>query len=530
MSLPPWQSLSLEQQIAQLLVIRTTGHLFDHQIAYPQWEATNAQLRHWLGDLGVGGVILLGGSAAELHDRTQQLHQWARLPLVIAADIEEGVGQRFAGATVFPPPMALGEIWSKDRERAQELAAEMGRATALEALALGINWILAPIADVNNNPANPVINIRAFGEDPEQVGDLVTAFIAGCGDFPVLTTAKHFPGHGDTDQDSHLTLPTIAHSADRLQRVELLPFQRAIAAGVDTVMTAHLQVPAWDGDNPATLSKAILEGQLRDRCGFAGPIVTDALVMAGVVDRAPPGALALQALAAGADILLMPPDPEAAIATIAQAIRRGDLPKTRLHQAINRLWHIKNKILPGLTPAQPWTEEIALPRSRQAAQAILTESRRGQGHLIPLLPGEVGHNLIIVDDLLKCDDLRPQSPALQLPQSKGYQPLPLDLRHLSLGAIPEGAILLQIFLRGNPFRGQSQVQPLLHRLCQELLTKGQLRGIALYGSPYLIENLSLDTSDRPWFHSPSFTPEAQTLAWQNLCPSSPFGDRPPDFI
>ncbi|HAC62364.1 MAG TPA: beta-glucosidase, partial [Cyanothece sp. UBA12306] len=174
-----WTEGTLKQQLGQMVVVRASGYLFDHQISYPTWEPSNAQLRHWLETLNLGGVILLGGSAAELMLRTQQLQKWSKNPLLIAADIEEGVGQRFSGATWFPPPMALGEIAKQDLSQAKEYATQMGVIIAQEALAIGINWVLAPVVDVNNNPQNPVINVRSFGDDPKIVSELAKAFLEG---------------------------------------------------------------------------------------------------------------------------------------------------------------------------------------------------------------------------------------------------------------------------------------------------------------------------------------------------------------
>lgn len=229
-----------------MIVVRASGYLFDRQIRYPAWEPSNAQLRHWLETLNLGGVILLGASAAEIALRTQQLQNWSLNPLFIAADIEEGVGQRFSGATWFPPPMALGAIARHHLTQARDYALKMGAITAKEALSIGINWLLAPVVDVNNNPDNPVINIRAFADTPEIVSQLTTAYIQGAKSYPILTTAKHFPGHGNTNTDSHLDLPVLNHSLTELESTELLPFQAAINAGVDSIMSAHLLIPAWD--------------------------------------------------------------------------------------------------------------------------------------------------------------------------------------------------------------------------------------------------------------------------------------------
>jgi beta-glucosidase len=311
-SLPAIDRLSLPEQVAQMVVVRASGHLFDHQIVYPIWEANRSTLQHYIADLGVGGVILLGGSGAEIGLRTQDLQNQAPIPLLIAADIEEGVGQRFAGATWFPPPMALAAMAAQDYDQALHHAEAMGAVTAAEALAMGINWVLAPVVDVNNNPHNPVINIRAFGQTPDLVSDLATAFLRGAQRHGVLTTAKHFPGHGDTALDSHLDLPCLAHSLERLSQIELPPFAAAIAAGVDTIMTAHLQIPALDQHHPATLSAPTLTGLLRQQMGFQGLIVTDALVMGAITRRYGPYEAAILAIAAGADLLLMPLIPKVA--------------------------------------------------------------------------------------------------------------------------------------------------------------------------------------------------------------------------
>jgi beta-glucosidase len=302
-SLPNWQELPLKVKIAQTIVVRASGYLFDGQIRYPAWEPITVKLQHYIADLQVGGIILLGASAGEIYLRTQQLQNWATIPLLIGGDVEEGVGQRFEGATYFPPPMALGEIYQNNPSLALDYARQMGAVTASEALAIGINWLYAPIVDVNNNPDNPVINIRAFGDNSEAVSQITAAFIQGTHSHPILTTAKHFPGHGDTATDSHLHLPTIPHDLARLEALELPPFQKAIDSGVDSIMTAHLLVPAWDKERPATLSHNILTGQLRQKMGFEGLIVTDALIMGGVSNYASPEEVAVMAIEAGADVL-----------------------------------------------------------------------------------------------------------------------------------------------------------------------------------------------------------------------------------
>ncbi|MDR9405494.1 MAG: glycoside hydrolase family 3 N-terminal domain-containing protein, partial [Halothece sp. Uz-M2-17] len=344
LTLPDYTQLSLAEQIAQMIVVRASGYSFDHQIRFPQWEPSNQALERWIRDLKVGGVILLGGSAIEIAERTHQLQDWSDIPLLMAADIEEGVGQRFSGATGFPPPMALGEIAKIDLPLAKEYARKMGEVTAQEASALGLNWVLAPVVDVNNNPDNPVINVRSFGESPEIVQELTQEFIAGAQTDSVLTTAKHFPGHGDTATDSHLKLPVIEVGTERLKVIELPPFIGAISQGVDAVMSAHLLVRCWDDTLPATLSSTILTQQLRLSLGFEGLIVTDALIMGALREIASPEEIPILAIEAGADIILMPENPERAIAAILEAVNNGRLSPQRISASVARIWEAKAKI------------------------------------------------------------------------------------------------------------------------------------------------------------------------------------------
>jgi beta-glucosidase len=325
----------LQRLIHQLVVVRASGALADHQRGYPRWELPNAELQRLL-KAGVGGVILLGGSAAEVTLRCAQLRRWAGQPLLLCADVEEGVGQRFDGATWLVPPLALGRLYAQEPQRAVALAERYGRCTGRDARALGLNWVLGPVCDVNNNPGNPVINVRAWGEDPASAGALAAAFIRGAQSEKVLACAKHFPGHGDTSSDSHLTLPLLPHSRERLAAIELPPFEQAIAAGVASVMTAHLMLPALDPERPATLSKPVLTGLLRQELGFGGLVVTDALVMEAITGRYGAGEAAVLALEAGADLVLMPADAAAAIAAIAAAVASGRLNREQLEASAER--------------------------------------------------------------------------------------------------------------------------------------------------------------------------------------------------
>lgn len=514
-------NLSLPELVAQMFVVRASGFLFDRQIRYPAWEPTADKLRYYVENLGVGGVILAGGSAVELAVRSHQLQSWAKFPLLLAADIEEGVGQRFAGATWFGPPMAIAEIARKNPESADRYTEQMGAATAIEARAIGLNWILAPVVDVNNNPDNPVINVRAFGETPEIVGKLANAFIRGTSAHPVLTTAKHFPGHGDTAVDSHLELPTLPHSPTRLAEVELPPFIEAIAMGVDAVMTAHLLIPAWDAEFPATLSRKISIGKLRQELGFEGLIVTDALVMGAIANKYGSNEAAVLAAEAGADVLLMPLDPEGAIRAVCDAVDRGRISESQIKESVKRIWAAKVKV--GLSISDPPQTSLAkgmsdppqppLAKGRSlnsglidlsllataeaiaTASDILRDSLKFGGEL-PLQAkkpseSELLRNLIVVDDVLGCEFLGNHTPAIALPAQFGYELQLIDDRASSIAENTDTdsltPTLLQVFIRGNCFRGSAGLTEAAKNWFKKLLKTGELQAILVYGSPYVLE-------------------------------------------
>ncbi len=512
--------MDLKAKIGQMIVVRASGNLFDSQRLYPQWEADNQTLQRWLKEFNLGGVILLGGGAVELQTRSRQLQAWANTPLLIAADIEEGVGQRFAGLTWLPPPMALSAITVKDLELARQYAYQMGEVTAQEAVSIGVNWLLAPVVDVNNNSENPVINIRAFGDRPEIVSCLTSAFIEGAKSVPILTTAKHFPGHGDTATDSHLDLPVLNHDAARLAEIELPPFTSAIAAGVDSVMTAHLTIPVWDSEQPATLSKIILTEKLRQEMGFTGLIVTDALIMGGITKYAAPEEVAIRAVESGVDILLMPDNPEVAINSIFAAVRTGRLSEERIEESCERIRIAKSKLncLEGssMVPSKPiQLEPIQLEPSEQGlalATNILQHSLRAGGNFDrqSFLPesnpqqsnSQQFRNLIVVDDVLNSSFLNSRSSAIAIPQQLGYQKQILDQNSLDLITKDLRPTLLQLFVRGNPFRGQAGLSPMAEEQYSQLVQSEHLRAIVVYGSPYVLDwFLNLIPADLPWIFS-----------------------------
>ncbi|MGB5973498.1 MAG: glycoside hydrolase family 3 N-terminal domain-containing protein, partial [Nodosilinea sp.] len=483
-------------------------------------------------ELGVGGVIFLGGSAAEVGLKTQALQTQARIPLLLAADVEEGVGQRFSGATWFPPPMALSAVARRDGAIALAYAEAFGAATAAEALAIGINWVLAPVVDVNNNPDNPVINVRAFGDNLEQVCALTEAFLRGAQTQPVLTTAKHFPGHGDTAADSHLELPVLAHGLDRLNALELEPFRAAIATGVDAVMTAHLHIPALDKQHPATLSSPTLTGLLRQQMGFDGLIVTDALVMGAITNAYGPYEAAVLAVEAGADVLLMPSDTEGVIAAVVEAVNQGRLTPGRILASVERLWRAKQKAAPALLPdgaGHAWEhlppppvqlDTLAQPAARQLTTNLLVDSMTVQGQVMPCTASAPGDNLVLVDDVMSCR-LDRTAAAVVLPQGHHYQLKLLDTQGCIQLPRKDSLrpSLVQIFVRGNPFRGSAALIHLATTWLDALLGAGFLQGVIVYGSPYALEQLRPHLGQAPYGFTYGQMPMAQGLILQALLPA-----------
>jgi beta-glucosidase-like glycosyl hydrolase/CubicO group peptidase (beta-lactamase class C family) len=304
---------------------------------------------HDVEQLHVGGFInvtqgsplgFLKSQAYPTAVLSNQLQGKSKLPLLIGADFERGTAMRLDEGTSFPTAMALAAAGNpKD-------AYTMGKITALEARAAGIQWIYAPDADVNSNAGNPIINTRSFGEDPQRVAEFVTEFIRGVQENGGLATAKHFPGHGDTTSDSHIDLPVVNADRERLDRLELVPFRAAIAAGVGSIMTGHLNVPALEPDpnTPATLSSRVLTDLLRKQLAFEGLVVTDAMDMGGITVRYAPGEAAVRAFLAGADALLMPPVPDAAYEALLAAVKSGRIPQDRLDASVRRILKAKGRL------------------------------------------------------------------------------------------------------------------------------------------------------------------------------------------
>src|SRR5438270_9555815 len=383
--------MSDEEKVGQLFMIWLRARFFN--VNDPDFLALRETIRRdHIGGLAmsvpVDGPFLIKSEPYEATMVLNQLQRDSKLPLLVAADFERGVSMRLYGTTVFPHAMAFGATGKLDYAEA------FGRITAEEARAIGVHWNFFPDADVNSNPANPIINTRSFGEDPQQVGDLVVAYIRGARTSGMLTTVKHFPGHGDTATDSHLSVAQVTGDRARLNSVELEPFRKAITAGVDSVMVAHVTVPALEPDpnRVATTSPAIVSDLLKRQLGFQGIVVTDALDMAGLTRlySSNIGRAAVDAFKAGNDLLLIPADLGASYNAVLEAARSGEIPAAQLDASVLKL--LKAKASLGLHKARivnvaALPEVIGKPENLALGQQISDVAVtlvRDNGKLLPL--------------------------------------------------------------------------------------------------------------------------------------------------
>jgi len=420
------RKLSPEEKVGQLFMIWVRAEFLN--VESPEYLQLRTEMQKYhIGSFAMTvryePPFLYRNEPYEAAVLLNRLQKDSHLPLLIAADFERGVSMRLRGATEFPHAMAFGAAGSA------EYAEAFGRITAQEARAVGVHWNFFPDADVNSNPANPIINTRSFGEDPQQVGDLVTAYIRGARASGMMTTVKHFPGHGDTATDSHLGVAQVTGDKQRLQSVELPPFRQAIAAGVDAVMVAHVTVPALDAepDHVATTSPAIVTGLLKDQLGFNGIVVTDALDM-GALTRLYAGRIgraAVDAFKAGNDLLIIPADLDASYQAMLAAVRSGEITPARLDASVLKLLKAKaslNLQNTRLVDVKALEDRIGKPENlalgQQVSDAAVTLVRdngkvmplKKSGTIAPGLPYQkpeaVGNSTVVV---IFSDDVRTES-------------------------------------------------------------------------------------------------------------------------
>lgn len=418
------KSLSLEEKVGQLFMVRLRVEYFNGR-SPSYFELRNNIRRYHVGSLAMSAPPQ--GRARDIRRRYEvvallnQVQEEAKVPLLVAGDFERGVlPAHLFGTTVFPHAMAFGAAGNL------AYAEEFGRITALESRALGVHWNLFPVADVNSNPANPIIGTRAFGANPGQVGDLVAAYIRGARANGMLTTAKHFPGHGNTATDSHVGVPIVTDDLAHLRAVDLPPFEKAIGAGVDAVMTGHVRVLALDPDRNrvATTSPAIVTGLLKKQLGFKGIVVTDALDMAGLVGlyAKNPGRVAVDAFKAGNDVLTMPYSLDTCYRAMLRAVRSGEISQERLDASVLKILQAKASL--GLDKNRV-VDVAAIPRLVGNPESIAAGQRisdasitlvRDNGKVFPLGDAQADKRLQVVSQRAKvqprllviilCDNVR----------------------------------------------------------------------------------------------------------------------------
>jgi len=326
-------SMTLREKVGQLFVVPAYGSFTNAN------EVRYSRLKRLVAEHHVGGIIFMQGDIYGQAVMTNQLQSLASIPLWITQDMEFGAAMRVSGTTRFTP--AMGIAATQDPENAYL----KGKITAREAKSLGVHQVFAPVLDVNNNPDNPVINVRSYGGEPEIVAKYGNYFIRGIESEGVLATAKHFPGHGDTDTDSHLALPTITHDLERIQNLELVPFRVNIESGLQSIMSAHIAYPNISENigRPSTLDESILNRILIDSLGFEGLVVTDGLEMQGITDHYSPGEAVVLALLAGADLMLISPDELTAIDDAVRAVEMGRLSEERIERSVRKLLKLKKE-------------------------------------------------------------------------------------------------------------------------------------------------------------------------------------------
>ncbi|HVR43271.1 MAG TPA: glycoside hydrolase family 3 N-terminal domain-containing protein, partial [Thermoanaerobaculia bacterium] len=487
--------MSLEQKAGQMLVpyFRGTYKPEDGE----EWQ----QLRSWITELHLGGLHTFGGDPNAVALMLSKLQGLARIPLMITADLEGGVGYVFPGATRLPLAMAIGATGDP------EWAEKAGAIAATEGRTIGIHVNFYPVVDVNNNPRNPIINIRSFGEDVDAVSAMARAYVRGAQRSGQIATAKHFPGHGDVAEDSHLMLPVLELDRARLDRVELPPFQAAIDEGVGAVMTAHIWMKAFDREQiPATLSRNVLTTLLRDEMGFRGLLFTDAMDMHGVTLHYELGDATVRAVEAGADVVLFPPNPAVSHAAIVDAVRSGRIPESRLDDAVRHILRAKARlgIHRGARPDPLAVGGIVGARAnREVAQQMMDQAVtlvRDEKNVVPLRPsadlavlhvnlldraagwreGPVGHTFAA-----ELKERFPRTTTIQIDDSTTPDAMTMARRMSELA----DAVVVSAFIRVGAYKGSIDLTDAQTALLRELSAMDKPFVFSLFGSPYVLPSI-----------------------------------------
>ena len=494
-------SLTLREKVGQLIMPWVGGEYA--AVGSPEFE----QVRKWVEEDRVGGLVLSIGLPLSYAAKLNELQTRARIPLLIASDMENGPGMRLGniyalpsllpqgGGTVFPPVMALGATGS------EELAFKLGQVLGSEARAIGVHMVFGPVLDVNSNPLNPIINTRSFGENPALVSRLASAYIRGARSTGLMTTGKHFPGHGDTDVDSHLDLPTIRADRAQLDSVDLPPFRAAVGEGIDAIMTAHIAVVGMEGANagPATLSPKFMTGILRDEMHFPGVLFTDAMTMGGVAKRYGATEPLILAVEAGADVLLMPRSVPDAITTIVDAVNNGRITQARIDASVRRILTAKARagLRTGrLVDLNTVDRIVDIPEHSRVAQEVAERSitlAQDKMNLVPLIPDSSKRVLAITyadpSDLIAGRAFN----ALMSNRIRPLQTMRVDSRtteaeygELAARADSAGLVIVSAYVSPRESAGSVATEGGFAPFVEKLALSGKPIIVLSFGSPYLL--------------------------------------------
>ncbi len=483
------RSMTLREKIGQMMMMAFSGEFNNFG------SDKFAETRRRIEKLKVGGFTLFRGEANSIASLTNEAQRLAKIPLFFSADYERGLRMQLRTGTPFTTNMGVAAAGDTNAIYRQ------GKIICQEMRAIGANWLFAPVADVNNNPDNPVINIRSFGADPKRVGEFVAAEVRGVREAGCLATLKHFPGHGDTATDSHIGLSTIAANPKELNSVELVPFRAAILGGVDSVMTAHLAVPNVTGDNlPASLNPKISIDLLRKDLKFQGIITTDSMEMGAITKNYPNGESAVMAIKAGADIVLFPPDLDAAMAAVETAVTRGDISEQRIDESVRRLLAAKYRLglvknhfvdLAKVNQSVEKPENVA--EANRTAEKSIT-LLRNEGRIFPLTKAAAAKTLFVI---IAADDDQAEGavvvPEIQkrLPNAKFVRLDPRSTGEEYARVLSDAknyeSVMLAPFVKRAAAKGTVALPENQVALVKQILAlKGEKAAVIAFGNPYMI--------------------------------------------
>ena len=480
------KTLTLRERVGQLIVVGALGE-------YKNVNSEKfADIKKQIVENKVGGFVFYRGDALELAAMTNEMQRVSKVPLLMAADFERGLPMQIKSGTSFTHNMGIAAAGNPaDSYR-------KGRIIAEEMRALGINWLYGPVSDVANNPLNSMVNVRSYGENPAKTAEFVAAEVRGLRDGGVLSTAKHFPGHGDTPIDSHIDLPTINISREQFEKTELAPFRAGIAAGLDSLMTAHIALPNVTGDNiAASLSPQINQDLIRRQLKFDGIITTDSLGMGAIIKHYSPTESVVRAIKAGADIALLPPNPKAAIDALEKAVLSGEIPRTQIDDSVKRI--LRAKYRAGLANYQPVdlnnvNKIVEKPENVKFANELAERSMtlfRNESGVLPLGAKQAQNAMFII---VAGDDDPDQGNVFKAAveqRVKGARVVKVDKRttereydQILSDARKAGTIVVAPFVKRAALKGTIALPDAEADFIRRLIDKNKSVAVVAFGSPY----------------------------------------------